>query len=83
MYFLFNIFPHFSTNPQYVNRWQEKLVGWKTISEGSEHFGEKRIRVPVFEPVTLVARAGGSQNSRGTLKRECRGYVGFRVNIRV
>ncbi|CAE7745984.1 Tnr [Symbiodinium sp. CCMP2456] len=30
---------------------KEKLVGWKTITEGSEHLGEKRIRVPVFEPV--------------------------------
>ena len=33
---------------------QEKLVGWKTITEGSEHLGEKRIRVPVFEPATRV-----------------------------
>ena len=27
-------------------------MGWKTITEGSEHIGEKRIRVPVFEPAT-------------------------------
>ena len=29
---------------------QEKLVGWKTIKEGSEVIGQQRIRVPVFEP---------------------------------
>ena len=30
---------------------QERLVGWKTIKEGSRVIGEQRIRVPVFEPV--------------------------------
>ncbi|CAK9116575.1 unnamed protein product [Durusdinium trenchii] len=31
---------------------KERLVGWKTITEGSEIIGEQRIRVPVFEPAT-------------------------------
>jgi len=51
---------------------KEKLVGWKTITEGSEHFGEKRIRVPVFEPVkggTPYLYSPGKPKQRVMLKR--------------
>ncbi|CAK9116568.1 unnamed protein product [Durusdinium trenchii] len=51
---------------------KERLVGWKTITEGSEIIGEQRIRVPVFEPAkggTPYLYAPGKPKTRVQLKR--------------
>ncbi|CAJ1359210.1 unnamed protein product [Effrenium voratum] len=55
-----------------IDHSKERLVGWKTITEGSEVIGEKRIRVPVFEPVTggtPYLYAPGKPKQRVQLKR--------------
>lgn len=51
---------------------KERLVGWKTLKEGSGVIGEQRIRVPVFEPVTggtPYLYAPGKPKQRVQLKR--------------
>eukprot|EP00435_Cladocopium_sp_Y103_P036673 s3148_g9.t1 len=54
---------------------KERLVGWKTIKEGSGVIGEQRIRVPVFEPVTggtpyLYAPGKPKQRVEAACKRQ-------------
>lgn len=51
---------------------KERLVGWKTIKEGSHVIGEQKIRVPVFEPAkggTPYLYAPGKPKQRVQLKR--------------